>query len=197
MPDDLPKEPAIEPTPEPIAEPVPDIPPSEQMPVEPSVESIPEVAAEAPAEAEQNFIPEQPLTESAPPETAQSENEPFSEVQIPAEPSQPSIDIEPTPAVQQAPPPLAPTPIPPFTNFTTRAREMLIKARSAIQSRKRKKLDRILVLLDEKKNIGNGDVEKLLHVSDATATRYLNQLEREGKIIQVGKTGQSVRYVKM
>jgi len=73
---------------------------------------------------------------------------------------------------------------------------MLVKARAAIQSRKRKKLDKILVLLDEKKNIGNDDVEKLIHVSDATATRYLNQLEKEGRILQVGKTGQSVRYVR-
>ncbi|MCL9972034.1 MAG: hypothetical protein NBV63_01320 [Candidatus Pacebacteria bacterium] len=65
-----------------------------------------------------------------------------------------------------------------------------------IQNRKRKKLDKILALLDSKKNIGNDDVEKLLHVSDATATRYLSQLEKEGKVIQVGKTGKSVRYVR-
>jgi DeoR/GlpR family transcriptional regulator of sugar metabolism len=72
---------------------------------------------------------------------------------------------------------------------------MLSHARAAIQGRKRKKLDKILVLLNEKKNIGNDDVEKLLHVSDATAARYLSQLEREGKILQVGKTGAAVRYV--
>jgi Fic family protein len=38
------------------------------------------------------------------------------------------------------------------------------------------------------------EVEKLLHVSDATATRYLEILEQEGKIKQVGKTGKGVKY---
>ena len=38
------------------------------------------------------------------------------------------------------------------------------------------------------------EVEKFLHVSDATATRYLSQLEKENKIKQVGKTGKAVSY---
>ncbi|MFH1909864.1 MAG: hypothetical protein ABIJ72_01595 [bacterium] len=42
--------------------------------------------------------------------------------------------------------------------------------------------------------IANDDVEKLLEVSDATAERYLNELEKEGLIKQVGKTGHSVYY---
>ena len=42
--------------------------------------------------------------------------------------------------------------------------------------------------------ITNDEVEKFLHVSDATATRYLSQLEKEGKIKQSGKTGHSVFY---
>lgn len=37
-------------------------------------------------------------------------------------------------------------------------------------------------------------MEKLLHVSDATATRYLDELEKEGKIKQVGTTGKHTRY---
>jgi len=39
-------------------------------------------------------------------------------------------------------------------------------------------------------------VENLLLVSDATATRYLDELEKEGKIKQVGKTGKGVFYEK-
>ena len=42
----------------------------------------------------------------------------------------------------------------------------------------------------------NTDVENLLKVSDATATRYLDELEKEGKIKQVGKTGKYVYYEK-
>ncbi|MDO8553056.1 MAG: hypothetical protein Q7S01_06080 [bacterium] len=38
---------------------------------------------------------------------------------------------------------------------------------------------------------------KLLHVSDATATRYLTALEKDGKIKQVGKTGMGVVYTKI
>jgi len=37
----------------------------------------------------------------------------------------------------------------------------------------------------------------LLEISDATATRYLDELEEEGLIKQVGKTGVSVYYKKI
>lgn len=74
------------------------------------------------------------------------------------------------------------------------AKDLLNKARSTIQSRKRKKLDKIMEVLNTKPKVTNDEVEKLLHVSDATATRYLSQLEKEGKITQVGKTGKSVSY---
>jgi len=74
------------------------------------------------------------------------------------------------------------------------ARELLITARNAIQFRKRKKLDRVMSLFLQQSKITNDEVEKFLHVSDATATRYLSQLEKEGKIKQSGKTGKGVSY---
>ena len=74
------------------------------------------------------------------------------------------------------------------------ARELLITARNAIQFRKRKKLDRVMSLFLKQSKITNDDVEKFLHVSDATATRYLSILEKENKIKQVGKTGKGVSY---
>lgn len=77
------------------------------------------------------------------------------------------------------------------------ARELLIKARNMIQFRKRKKLDKIMTLFLKQSKITNDEVEKLMHVSDATATRYLSQLAKEGKIKQVGKTGHSVFYSKI
>lgn len=76
-------------------------------------------------------------------------------------------------------------------------RDVLAKARATIQDRKRKKLEKILEALNTKGKISNDEVEKLLHVSDATATRYLSTLEKEGKIKQVGKTGKSVVYTKV
>jgi Fic family protein len=45
--------------------------------------------------------------------------------------------------------------------------------------------------------ITNNDIEKLLGISDATATRYLDELEKEGLIRQVGKTGGGVYYEKI
>ncbi len=74
------------------------------------------------------------------------------------------------------------------------ARQLLISARNAIQFRKRKKLDRVMSLFLKQSKITNDEVEKFLHVSDATATRYLSQLEKEGKIKQSGKTGKGVSY---
>ena len=61
-------------------------------------------------------------------------------------------------------------------------RGLLEKAKLAIQSRKRIKLDKIMNLFAKQTNITNDEVEKFLHVSDATATRYLSILEKEGKI---------------
>jgi len=45
--------------------------------------------------------------------------------------------------------------------------------------------------------ITNDEIEKLLGVSNATAERYLNELEKEGKLKQVGSTGKSVYYEKI
>lgn len=47
---------------------------------------------------------------------------------------------------------------------------------------------------DIDKKVTNDEVEKLLGVSDATATRYLEELEREGAIEQIGKEGRHVYY---
>jgi Fic family protein len=53
---------------------------------------------------------------------------------------------------------------------------------------------KILDFLRENGRIQNNDVEKLAGVSNATAERYLNELEREGKLVQHGKIGQNVFY---
>lgn len=53
---------------------------------------------------------------------------------------------------------------------------------------------KILELFASKDQVSNNDIQTLLGVSDATATRYLDELERERKIRQVGATGQAVYY---
>ncbi len=61
---------------------------------------------------------------------------------------------------------------------------------------KEKNKEKILKQLNERNKISNDDVERLLGVADSSATRYLEELEKEGKIKQVGRTGQSVFYQK-
>ncbi len=55
--------------------------------------------------------------------------------------------------------------------------------------------ERILEFLRENEKVVNNDIEKLLGVSDATATRYLDELEKEQKVRQIGKTGNAVYYI--
>jgi len=84
--------------------------------------------------------------------------------------------------------------VPPTGNFI---RNLLAKASAKIQSKKKAKLEKIMAALNSKNKITNDEVEKLLHVSDATATRYFSALEKEGKIKQIGKTGHGVVYSKI
>lgn len=52
----------------------------------------------------------------------------------------------------------------------------------------------IYELLETNSPLTNNDVEAMLGISDATATRYFDELEKEGKVRQVGKTGRYVSY---
>src|SRR3989338_3110649 len=170
------------PTQAPIPEPTQPEPAQEA----PTVVEMP-VPAPAEATAPETQTAQVPVNEPLPPEP-----EPFD-----------STQDKPTPA----PEPQAATSAPATPAPTHPARDLLVKARATIQDRKRKKLDKILEALDGKGpttlklrragKITNDEVEKLLHVSDATATRYLSALEKEGKIQQVGKTGKAVEYTKI
>lgn len=53
---------------------------------------------------------------------------------------------------------------------------------------------RILGILETQSPLTNNHVEQLLGISDATATRYLEELEKEGLVRQVGGTGSGVYY---
>lgn len=64
------------------------------------------------------------------------------------------------------------------------------------EKEKSEHLQRVMELAGSQEQIKNDDVQKLLKVSDATAERYLNELEKEGKLKQVGSTGRGVFYKK-
>jgi len=58
------------------------------------------------------------------------------------------------------------------------------------------KKNKIMHYLDSHDMITNDEVEKLINVSDSTATNYLQLLEDDGKIVQIGGKGRYVYYVK-
>lgn len=61
-------------------------------------------------------------------------------------------------------------------------------------AKKMENKQKILSFVREHGKIQNNDVEKLAGVSNATAERYLDELEKEGKLAQHGSIGQSVFY---
>jgi len=75
------------------------------------------------------------------------------------------------------------------------ALSLLAQAREKLQFRKQKKFDRILVEIGKKGKITNDEVEKLFHISDKTAERYLLQLVKELKIKTNGKKGKALFYM--
>ena len=62
------------------------------------------------------------------------------------------------------------------------------------KSVKRENLEKIRSFLVGKQEVRNNEIENLLGVSDATSERYLDELEAEGKLKQVGKTGKYTHY---
>lgn len=175
--------PAVEPTPAPIlqAEPVP----AQITEPTPAVEPVPAsepVKAEEPAPTQMPEEPEieipEPAEQATPATQPQAVNAPV-ETKIEQKPTEPQIIEK---IIYKEDPGII--------------RRLLDKAKSKIQERKRKKLDKIMSLFSMLPQVTNKDVQKSLRVIRRTATRYLDQLEKEGKITQVGKTGKSVIYTR-
>ena len=75
----------------------------------------------------------------------------------------------------------------------TRGKRSLVEKQAREKEENKRK---ILEFFESKLRVVNDDIEALLGVSDATTTRYLEELEREGLVRQVGKTGKHVYYEK-
>ncbi|MEI6420400.1 MAG: DeoR family transcriptional regulator [bacterium] len=182
-------------TPAPITTPSPAQPAEPVIPPQPTDSITPEPLPE-PSEAPTNEVnmPEVTMTtpENTPLETPISEPAPTPEITETPVNSTPNPEPTPQPAQPQPTPETQVSPVVSLQpNFLT---NLLTKARESIQFRKRKKLDKIMELVNKKGKVSNNDITNLLRVSDATATRYLNTLEKEGKVKQDGKTGKSVFY---
>lgn len=132
--------------------------------------------------------PQTPPLASTPAEpTIQPQTAPEEQVVLP-QPAPVLASIEPPPSSTPPPAP-APAPSPTVVIQTPNPRSLLAKALSALQFRKTAKLEKIMKMAQTKKTITNDQVEKLLHVSDATATRYLSALVKQGKLKQIGVRG--------
>jgi len=181
-------QPATE-SPSPVVEVPAETPPPEAVPSTPEPSLAP---AEAPA-PDSTGSPQAETDHSSTPTGQIGGNDP-----LPPKP-------DPIPSTQPAPEPSpsVPSDVPmreaasAQTGILRTARDLLVKARVTMQDRKRKKRDKIMEALTKKNKITNDEVEKLLHVSDATAERYLAVLVKEGKIKQDRKTGAGVAYTKI
>lgn len=54
--------------------------------------------------------------------------------------------------------------------------------------------EKAVALLREKGQLSNAELREVLGVSERTAVRYMDELEREGKAEQMGNTGRGVIY---
>jgi len=103
-------------------------------------------------------------------------SEPVQSAPVEVFPSAPSTQTPPVPQQQS----------PAQQDQTGFIHALLAKAQAKIQSNKQKKLDKIILFAQKKKIIANEDVQKILHVSSATATRYLVKLVQQGRLTRVG-----------
>ncbi len=169
-----PAEPA--PTPEPAAP---------TQPTEPSptpIESAP-VAEQAASVEPAPVIPEE--SQSAPEPTMEPP-----EVEAEVSESQPPAQRASSPPQQQAPAAQSPQSVPSAKwSAADRARAVAKHV-----GRKEARLARVVELAKEKGRITNDDIEKLLHVSDATASRYGTILVQRGLLKREGK-GRGASYI--
>lgn len=54
--------------------------------------------------------------------------------------------------------------------------------------------EKIGALLKERGPLSNADIRETLGISERSVVRYMDELEREGKVEQVGNTGRGVMY---
>jgi len=60
--------------------------------------------------------------------------------------------------------------------------------------RKQTNKQKALALLENGRELGNEEIRESLGVSRQSVARYMNELEKEGKVEQVGESGRGVTY---
>ncbi len=112
-------------------------------------------------------------------------------VQPTSAPSAPTPPTSPAPQPQSsAQSPQAPIPATPQTEpisgESAAFRNIQARGRSKIQTNRQEKLDKLIQFAQKKQIIENEEIQKLLRISSATATRYLEDLVKEGRMVSEG-----------
>ena len=63
-----------------------------------------------------------------------------------------------------------------------------------MDAKKRERKEKILELFASRGSLNNSDIREILKISERSVVRYLDEMEKENKVEQVGSTGRSVTY---
>ena len=79
---------------------------------------------------------------------------------------------------------------------TSAGEEFVGICKSAVEtaSQKETRKQKALAMFADKLELSNFEIRKALGVSSRTAVRYMDELEKEGRVEQVGKIGHTVTY---
>jgi len=81
--------------------------------------------------------------------------------------------------------------------YGTKLTEELAGVSGFIFEQKAKKQENLIKIIDlfvTDKELTNIEVRKALGISSRTAVRYMDELEKQNKVVQVGKIGHTVTY---
>jgi len=79
---------------------------------------------------------------------------------------------------------------------TSTKEEFVGICKSAVEtaSHKESRKQKVLAMFEGGRELSNAEIREALGVSSRTAVRYMDELEKEGKIEQVGTVGHAVTY---
>ncbi len=70
----------------------------------------------------------------------------------------------------------------------------ILKYNQAKDTKKREHLEKIMALFNDVPALTNAYIREKLSFDDRTVVRYMDELERQGKVEQVGDVGYTVHY---
>ncbi|MDE2188347.1 MAG: hypothetical protein KGJ35_01305 [Patescibacteria group bacterium] len=123
-----------------------------------------------------------PAQPEAPTENATATSESSSPAQAALTPPAP----QPQSPAQPPQTPMQATPEQAKFSESEQFRDIQAHGRAKIQMNRSEKLDRLIQYAQKKQVIDNEEIQKLLHISSATATRYLVTLVQQGRLVRDG-----------